>query len=867
MKRVCGWITICVGLAATLALGAVDGSTTNAYYELTSCNAVFEGDAVGRAYASAGGRLFAIGGRRADGALLADVQVLEKEDGAYVLRMAELPAPVAFAGAVGHGGAVYLAGGLGPDGARADVLKLTWEDGTLKSEALPSLPEARILPGVAKHHTTTKDYLYVLSGLAASDAEALSAAVFELPMTDYDAQTSAWIRKEDMPGGGRIGAVVRETYNEIVVSGGWRLEGGQLTVDPQTWGYARIARDGHVDPGWEQRADQPAPVAMPAFSKSGQSHMLVAGGDSSGGPLAGLLNRSRVPQSTASVWAFHDPTDTWVRLGDLSEPSWGGVLAAESDAEFVLAGARTSAGPASAQRLTFTRSAKPMGALDWGIVISYFVIVATVGTWFAKRQKTTEEFALGNRKMKWWASAISMYASGVSTISFMALPALIACIGLATTGPAAFMIIGAVIAAYITFPLLRRLNITSTFEYLEHRYGLLLRLVGSFVGIVVQLMGRIGIVVMLPALAISAMTGLDPMVAILLTGVVTTVYATAGGFEAVIWTDVVQGILMMTGFIALGVLAFTSVEGGVPAFLEYGHGLNRLNLFITRFDITINMMWFAIAVYVINIMAFASDQATAQRVLAIPMKDVRKASYLGNFFGMGSAFIVGFVGISLFAFFKSQPEMLNPVMKNDQLVPIFILSKVPPGLAGLLIATMFAAAMSTISTSVNSCAVMFGEDFYKRFRKNASSKEEMRVMQVASVVTGAVGTGLAMWILSRPMPTLWESFIRIMAVVGGGFVGVYALGMFTRRTHELGAIIGVVASFFMAYFVQHLPFDVHYNGLGVITVGSCLITGYICSLILPWRRKPLRGLTVWDQITNEEAEARIKQAEEAGADG
>ena len=836
---------------------------TNRYYAVSEVpDARFGGDVVGRAYAAAGGHLFAFGGIGANGAVVAEVLILEMQDERYVLHRAQLDAPVAFAGAVGVGGSVYLVGGLGEGSARADVLKLTWQDGVLKEQPLPPLPEPCILPGVSKHHTTTKDYLYVLGGVAAPDAAALSPAVFELPITDFDAEDSAWIRKEDMPGGGRIGAVVRETYNEVVVSGGWKLESGQLIVDSQTWGYARIARDGHVESGWEQRADQPVPVAMPAFAKTGQSHMVLAGGDAVGGTLADLLSGTKAVAPVADVMAFHDPTDTWVQIGELPEAACGGMLAGENDTDFVLTGARHAAGPASAQRLAFTRAAKPMRLLDWCIVIAYFVIVATVGGWFAKRQKSTEEYALGNRKMKWWASAISMYASGVSTISFMALPALIACIGLATTGPAIFMIIGAVIGAYVTFPLLRRLNITSTFEYLEHRYGLVLRLIGSFVGIIVQLMGRIGIVVMLPALAISSMTGLDPMVAILLTGIVTTLYSTAGGFEAVIWTDVVQGILMMTGFISLGLLAFVSVQGGPPAFLEYGRELGRFNLFITRFDLTTNMMWFAAAAYVINIMAFASDQATAQRVLSIPMKDVRKTSYLGSLFGMGSALIVGFVGISLFAFFKSEPELLTPVMKNDQIVPIFILSKVPTGFAGLLIATMFAAAMSTISTSVNSCAVMFGEDFYKRFRRAASSKEEMRVMQVASIVTGVVGTGLAMWILSRPMPTLWESFMRIMAMVGGGFIGVYALGMFTRRTHELGAIIGVAASFIMAYLVQYLPFDIHYNGLSTITVGSCLIAGYLSSLIIPWKTKPLRGLTVWDQITNEEARARIAKMEE-----
>ena len=839
----------------------------NNYYTLSEVpGAQFEGDANGRALASANGTLFAIGGHASDGSLLDEVQILEKTGDLYQLKHAKLATPIAFAGAVGHGGAVYLVGGISPTGPSAQVLRLTWSNDQLSIELLPSLPEPLILPGVSKHHTTTKDYLYVLSGLSAIDANELSSSMFELPLTDLDKNTSTWVKKEPLPFGGRIGAVVRETYNEIVVSGGWRLEDGSLLLDSETWGYARIARDGHAQSGWVQRADQPKPVANCAYSKTGQSHLTLAGGDRSDSTLEALLYGSHQTQPSSLVWAFHDPTDTWQELGKVTSPISGGMLAQEADASYALIGAQTAdQQAATAQRLLFTRSTKPMKPIDWTIVVIYFLIVAGVGTHFARKQTSSEEFALGNRNVKWWAAGISLFASGVSTISFMAIPALIACIGLGTTGPVFFLIIGVVISAFLTYPLLRRLNITSTFEYLEHRFGLSLRLIGSFVGIITQLMGRIGIVVMLPALAISAMTGLDPMIAILLTGIVTTLYSTAGGFEAVIWTDVAQGILMFAGFIALGVLAFINIEGGIPAFLEFGHDLDRFNFFLTNFDITTHMMWFAIAGQIIGIMSFASDQATAQRVLSTPMRDVRKLAFLFGGFAIFSALIVGFVGISLFAFFKSRPDLLTPIMKNDQIVPLFILSKVPLGMAGLLIATMFAAAMSTVSTSVNSCAVMFGEDFYKRFRKNSTSKEEMRVMQVVSILVGAFGTGLAMWLLSRPMPTLWESFARIMAIVGGGFVGVYILGMFTRRSHELGAIIGVAVSFFMAYYVQKIPFDIHYSGLMIITVGSCVLSGYVSSLIIPWKRKELRGLTVWNQITNEEAEARIAAAEHNNA--
>jgi SSS family transporter len=410
--------------------------------------------------------------------------------------------------------------------------------------------------------------------------------------------------------------------------------------------------------------------------------------------------------------------------------------------------------------------------------------------------------------------------------------------------------------------LLRRLNITSTFEYLEKRFGVPLRLFGASIGIAAQLLGRIGIVVMLPALAISTMTGMDPLIAILCTGAVTTLYSAAGGLEAVIWTDVIQGVLLTLGFISLGLLAFCNLEGGMDTLLAHGRELDRLNLFITEFDLTIGMMWFGIIGMILQLMSFASDQATAQRVLCTPMRDVRKLAFFSMGTGVVCSFIGAAVGLVLFAFFKSQPELLSPVMQNDQLVPLFIINKVPSGPAGLIVATLFAASMSTVSSSVNSCSVIFAEDFYKRFRKDVGSKEEMRVMQIATVVAGAVGTAFAVWLLYQPLPTLWEGFVRVMAMVGGGFTGVYALGMFTRRTHELGAIIGVVTGFVVAYTVQHIPFEIHYTGLMPITVGSCIISGYVSSLIIPWKRKPLTGLTIWDQISDKEAQARITAVEQ-----
>jgi SSS family solute:Na+ symporter len=452
-----------------------------------------------------------------------------------------------------------------------------------------------------------------------------------------------------------------------------------------------------------------------------------------------------------------------------------------------------------------------------------------------------------------------MMASGVSTISFMAIPAMVACKGLANSGSAIMILCFAPVAAYITYPLLRRLTITSTWEYVERRFGLPLRLIGSGTGLFASMMGRVGIVILLPALAISAVTNIDPLWACIALGVVTTIYSTFGGYEAVVWTDVVQGILMLLGFSMIGATAFLSIDGGAAALWQYGHELDRWRLFITKFDIATPMIWFAFAGQTLQMMSFAADQGTAQRILSTPMKDVRKLAYLGAVFGTVVAFMAAWVGTSLFGYFKSSPEMLNPIMKNDQMVPLFIIQRMPAGIAGLLIAVLFAASMSTVSTSINGASVCFAEDFVKRFKKDISSKAEMRVMQALSFVAGLIGTGMAIFLLSAKLPTLFEGFVKIMALIGGGFVGVYSLGMFTRRANLPGAVLGVVSSYVMAWSIKlfAVAIPIHWSAWGLFTTVSCIFFGYIFSLIIPYKNGDLTGLTVWDQLSDEEAEARL----------
>jgi len=790
------------------------------------------------------GRLYRAGGRNVSGDFTREVLLVEQGPGGdWERKQGTLEHAVAWAGGTVYGGRLYLVGGIGSDGGSARVRILSWVNGRLIEEALPDLPERLIAPGVAVHRSGTRYYLTVLGGISDLTPREASAAVYELELGG----PATWRRMDDLPGGGLVAPVTLETYNEIVVIGGYALSSENLIPQAATWGFARTARDGQHEPGWKRRADLPQAMAGAAVVKSGQGHLLVLGGNHAEVGLEQFLHGRFPVQGSNAILSFHSPTDTWTRVGSLPTPAAGGAAAMLGEDRLVWSGWMGDSGQnAGAMEISFPHSVKRLGWPDWLVIGVYFAITALIGFWFSRRQKDAASFALGGGKVKWWAAAISSTATGVSTISFMAIPALIACTSLVHTFPAIFIIPGAVVGAFLTMPMLRRLELTSVFEYLERRFGKGLRLFGSLNGILVQVLGRIGVVVMLPALAISSMTGINPFHSVLAMGIVTTIYSAAGGFEAVVWTDVFQGILMLVGFLAIAVLAFIEIPGGWFTVWELGKGMDKFTLAITKFDLTLPMIWFALLGFVLGLLAFASDQATAQRVLATPLRDVRKFAFMTATCGALVAFVAGLVGILLFAFYKTQPELLSPVMKNDQMIPIFLVSKVPPLLAGLLLATLFAASMSTISSSVNSCSVLVAEDFYRLFRPQAGDREIMRVMQVTTLVVGLVGTGIALWLLNAPMPTLWETFMRLMALVGGGFGGVFILGMLTRRTNQAGAFVGVGISFVVAYFLQTIQVPIHYSGLGALITLSCVLTGYAASFLLPGCPKNLQGLTLWD---------------------
>jgi len=791
-----------------------------------------------------GGALLVGGGIDAGGGVLrsaACADIFVQPAGEKGWHKFTLNAPVGFAGCVSgtfteNGGSVtklLVVGGASSAGPSPIVQALEWRAGDLRQSLLPPLPIGLLSAGVGFFEDQPQKQLYVVGG---STAAGLSRRVFRLTL---DTAAPAWEELPPLPGAARSSPGVLCFYNDLHVFGGL-TESGAPTAESLAFRWKVI--DGTTFSGWRPLAPLPVALGGASVFQTGQVHAAIAGGRTTAG-------------RSDAIYIYHNVTDTWVANGRLPEPLAAGTAFKVNGQQMVIGyGAN---GEPTAFAMTLQRTVKSLGGLDYFFLIGYFVLVAVAGVWYAHRQKSTASFALGDRKVPWWMAGISMFATGASSISFMAIPAQAFRTNMIWAFPALLLIPLFFLEAWVIYPLIRKLSLTSTYEYLERRFHPSLRYIASAQCIALQTFGRMNMVLLLPALAIAAVTGLDVVYSVLLMGVVTTIYTAKGGLKAVILTEMIQGITMIVGVSLMIVLAIGGLSGGFTDFVATSTQFHKFDYALWSFDLTAPIFWLMMLTPILNKFAFAADQPVVQRVFATPLKDVRK---LAGMFLLCSVFIslaVNCVGISVFAYFRQHPAQLDPAMTNDQIIPLYIVQRLPAGLAGLIIAALFAAAASALAGSMNSVATIFTEDFYRKMNKGATDRQRLVVMRVGSVVSGLVATGCALYMAKMNMRSLFQTWNELFALLGGGFLGIYILGIFTHRTNAIGAITGALSSIVVTILIKNFT-TLHWYGYMPAAVFACMIIGYGVSLLTPHRTNDLTGLTVFDikrDLTCEEVHA------------
>jgi SSS family transporter len=735
------------------------------------------------------------------------------------------------------GDAIICAGGLSDGNPSSRVTVVRVAAGRVSASALPALPKALAGAGAA----VLGDTLYVFGGVSSLAPAKLESALMTL---DLGKAGASWKIGPPLPDAGRAYFAVTGQYGMLCVFGGTVSRAdGSFEASQQSWAYRPEPLEGTSESGWQRWADLPQPLTHALAVPLGQAHVMVLGGGDRLGDNA-IPGTYDPPVQPHTPLLFHTLTDAWCGFDQpfgLTDP-----LAVKNGPDVLVLGGETAGGKSItvSREIDIPHSVRQLAWIDYALILAYFGLLAGIGVWFSRKQESSAEFSLGNRKVKWWAAGISMFATAASAITFMAVPALAFATNLVWTLPLIVMVPAYYVTGYLIYPLLRRMEITSTYEYLERRFNRPLRLIASGQCILFQAVGRASFVLVLPALAISTVTGISVWTSVWVMGILTTIYTSLGGFEAVIWTEVFQGLLKFLAPLLMIIFCLKNLPHGAHDFAVIGSKYHKFDVALLTWDYTIPALWILLTfTFLQNTVNQAGDQPVIQRVFSTPLPQVRRVAATSTVCGIVIGGIANLLGLSIFTYFHTHPEKFDPGAQNDQIVPLFVAQAMPAGAAGIVIAAIFASAMATVASSMNSVATVFTEDFYLRARPMASDRERLRVLKTCSYAAGAVGTGFALLLASLNLKSMMAAWSEIGALLGGGIVGVYTLGMFTRRANGFGAVCGAIVSIIMTLAVK-LYTSIHWQAYTPIAILSCMIFGYAFSLLAP-QSKNLEGLTVF----------------------
>lgn len=630
----------------------------------------------------------------------------------------------------------------------------------------------------------------------------------------------------------------------------------QFTASGQVWKFAAAIGSRR---GWEPAGLLPEPMLPLAATAIGPAHILVMGHLEPEGTLH-TVPRDDAQERGATARIYHTFTRKWVSLLDMPDLV-GNALIRQSDDKIIWLGHGTPAGQdepvLQATLLKIDFASRRLAWVDFLVIALYSGILIAIGTYFAKREKHTGDYFVGGRRIPWWAAGISIYATGISAISFMAIPAKTfatdwsyICLGL-------FPPITTFIAAYLFVPILRRLPIMTMMEYMEMRFDRSIRTASSVLMILSQIIARMGVTLLLPSIALSAVTGWDVVSCILVMGVISTIYTVMGGIGAVIWTDVIQCTVIFGAAILSFFLIAGNLQGGSSEVIDIGTNFDKFRSFDFSFDFTVATFW-VFSIWAIQDVFNKLGQEGMQRAFSTDsVRSARRSWIVCAIISLPGTLLFYALGTALFSFYHEHPEQLNPSLPNDSIFPLFIAQQMPIGIAGLVIAGLFAAAMSTLDSGMNSVTTVIVRDFFRSFYRDTVERTRLITAKVITVACGITATCIALYMASLGTSSLWDMFAELTGLIGGGFGGVIVLGMMTKRANPAGTWIGALVGTLVPITIRIMDYPISFFMFGTLAMGTCVIVGYTCSLILPGRTKDLSGLTIWtmDKPHSEEAAA------------
>lgn len=510
--------------------------------------------------------------------------------------------------------------------------------------------------------------------------------------------------------------------------------------------------------------------------------------------------------------------------------------------------------------------------LDITTLVAYLVLLLLMGIYFSRKNTSTEEYFVGGRSFSGWVIGLSLVGTSISSVTFLAFPADAFKTAWLRILPGFTLPIAIIIAAYFFLPFYRRTKIISAYEYLEQRFGPSVRTYGAVTFIIGQLV-RVSMILYLLSLLMHEITGLDPIISILVAGIFVAIYTIIGGIDAVIWTDVLQTfMLVFGGIICFGIIIYelpggfsqiieVAVRDGKMAFAEWKDGsVLPVSWGFSFSEKTALMMLFVGLTEWFQ--EYTANQNVVQRyATAKNTKEARKAMFV-SFINIPIWAFYFFLGTALYVFFQVFPanetnEMLTGVRKAEQIMPYFIVNYLPPGVAGLVIAAAGAAAMSSLDSSINAISTISVHDIYRRlFVKDKNDKHYLFIARSFATIISIIMITGAIILSQTETKTLQDAIVILISLLMGGVMGLYMLGFLTRRGDSKTAWIGITVTFIFSLWsiltskellpeAISLPFDLYYTGLiGNVIMFVCI---FCVSILLSKKKRDLPNLTVWSE--------------------
>ena len=434
-----------------------------------------------------------------------------------------------------------------------------------------------------------------------------------------------------------------------------------------------------------------------------------------------------------------------------------------------------------------------LNKLDFAIIAIYLAGITLFGLRFRKRQRTLRDYFLADRNIPWWAIALSIVAAETSTLTIISIP------GLAYDSNLTFLqlvlgyLTGRVIISFILLPQYFRGDLYTAYELIERRFGRKLRSLTAGLFLVTRAAAE-GVRVYAVSIVVAIALGTGEITSIAIITALTLVYTLEGGLAAVIWTDVVQTVVYVGGTLVGLVTILHLVPGGWPAIHHIAATAGKLRVFDFAPDFWKPYTFWAglIGGTFFTTASHGTDQLIVQRLLAARTQRQSVTALLSS--GVAILFLFALfllVGVMLFAFYGVPSSAFG---KADRIYPTFIVHQMPHGISGLLIAAILAAAMSNLSAALNSLSSSSMVDFYLRNKPTMDERRKIHLSRIATLLWALLLFGLAVLSLHK-VGHVVEVGLQIASVAYGALLGVFLLGVLTRRANQIGAMLGMLCGF------------------------------------------------------------------------